>query len=44
MEADAGRSTCGGSMWRRGAVREDEGLRAELFKKKLGEKVEEGGG
>ena len=34
MEASAGRSTCGGGMWRRGAVREEEGLRVELFKRK----------
>ena len=44
MEASAGRPTCGGGMWRCGAVREEEGLRVELFKKKLREKVGEGGG
>ena len=46
MEADVGRPTCGGGIWRRGAVREEEGLKAELFKrqKKLREKVGEGGG
>ena len=45
MEAGAGRPTCGGGMWRHGAVREEEGLRTELFKrqKKLREKVGEGG-
>ena len=46
MEVGAGRPTCGGDKWRCGVVREEEGLRAELFKiqKKLKEKVGEGGG
>lgn len=47
VEAGAGRPMCGGGMWRHGAMREEEGLRAELFerqKKNLRERVEEGGG
>ena len=33
MEVGAGRPTCGGGMWRHGALREEEGLRTELFKR-----------
>ena len=47
MEAGAGRPMCGGGMWRHGEMREEEGLRAELFerqKKNLRERLEEGGG
>ena len=55
VEASAERPMCGGhggwcrkaDVWRHGAMREEEGLRAELFerqKKNLRERVEEGGG
>ena len=38
VEAGVGRPTCGGwcrkaDVWRHGAVREEEGLRTELFKR-----------
>ena len=33
VEAGAGRPMCGGGMWRHGAMREEEGLRAELFER-----------